>query len=74
VKVTEGVGILYGIVYEDPKDSFVGLYIPMEHVKADLSKEFNMEISLDVGEVQCEGEYYWPYEVHGRGRSRLNMK
>jgi hypothetical protein len=68
VKVTEGVGILYGIVYEDPpKVSFVGLYLPMEHLKADLSKEINMEISLDVDD---EGEY-WPYESQSMGEVDL---
>ena len=70
---SEAVGILYAIVYEEPRDCYVALYIPMKDVYEQVRDELGLSISVDG--VPVEGiESRWPYTELGYGRSTHDLK
>lgn len=66
VTKSEAVGILYGIVYEEPKDYSVSLYIPMMEIYQRIREEIGLSVSVDGVPEQGDGGQ-WPYTELGKG-------
>ena len=73
VTKSEAVGILYGIVYEEPKDYSISLYIPMMEVYQRIREETGLSVSVDGVPEQGDGGH-WPYTELGKGRSLHDLK
>jgi hypothetical protein len=73
VSKSEAVGILYGILYEEPRDVWVSLYIPLRDVDNLVFSATGKRIDISVDDVGVEGEV-WGYTELGRGRSRNDLK
>ena len=73
VTKSEAVGILYGIVYEEPNDYYVALYIPMMEVYRRIREETGLSVSIDGVPEQGDGDR-WPYTELGKGRSLYDLK
>jgi hypothetical protein len=63
---TEGVGVLYGVVWEEKCQGFVALYMKMEDVFKAVRDSAGIEVDLEVPEVEATE---WPFTIMGRGRS-----
>ena len=73
VTKSEAVGILYGIVYEEPRDHFVALYIPMQDIYEKVRDDLGLRISVEgVGNEGDGGP--WQYTELGQGRSMHDLK
>ena len=73
VTKSEAVGILYGIVYEEPKNYNVALYIPMMEVYQKIREETGLSVSVDGVPEEGDG-HHWPYTELGKGRSSHDLK
>ena len=73
VTKSEAVGILYGIVYEEPKDYSISLYIPMMEVYQRIREEIGLSVSVDGVPEQGDGGH-WSYTELGKGRSLHDLK
>jgi hypothetical protein len=73
VGVSEGIGILYAIVWEEPKQVFVGLYLPIARVIQEIKRETGIDITLNVEDV-VPSAGVWTYDVHGWGKSMYDLK
>jgi len=62
---TEGVGVIYGVVWEEKRQGFVALYMKMEVFKA-VREGAGIEVDLEVPDVEATE---WPFTIMGRGRS-----
>jgi hypothetical protein len=63
---TEGVGILYGVVWEEKREAYVALYMKMEDVFKVVRDGAGIELDLEVPDAEATE---WPYTVMGVGRS-----
>ena len=70
---SEGIGILYAIVWEEPKQVFVGLYLPIERVIQEIKRETGIDITLNVEDVEPSAGV-WMYDVHGWGKAMYDLK
>jgi len=61
---------LYAIVWEEPKDIFVGLYLPIDRLVDDVKRETGMDITLDVDHV----DGMWRYKEYGKGMCMPDIK
>lgn len=67
---TEGVGLLYGIVWEEKHEGFVALYMKMEDVFKEIREGTGLEVELEVPDADATE---WPFTVMGRGRSTYGL-
>jgi hypothetical protein len=73
VSLTEAAGIVYGIVWEEPHQAHVGLYIPLndviKHIKTTTGQTVNISVP-DIGQAGLA----WNYEELGKGKSMYDLK
>jgi hypothetical protein len=74
VSKSEAVGILpYGILYEEPRDIWISLYIPLRDIDDLIFSATGKRININVDDVGVEGEA-WSYTELGRGGSSNDLK
>jgi len=73
VSLTEAAGIVYGIIWEDPKQAFVVLYIPLNDVIKNIEATTGQTVNVSVPDVGQAG-LAWNYEELGKGKSIYDLK
>ena len=73
VSLTEAAGIVYGIIWEEPHEAFVGLYIPLNDVIKRIEANTGKIVNISVPDVGQAG-LAWNYEELGRGKSKYDLK
>ena len=67
---TEAAGLLYGIVWEETRESYVALYMKMDEVIDEFVEGIGVKVDLEVPDAK---DTEWPYIVMGRGRSTYEL-
>ena len=73
VSLTEAAGIMYGIIWEERCDVFVGLYIPLNDVIENIKVSTGQTANISVPDVGQAG-LAWNYEELGKGKSIYDLK
>ena len=67
---TEAAGLLYGVVWEETRESYVGLYMGMDEVIDEFAEGIGVKVDFEVPDAE---DTEWPYKVMGRGRSSYDL-
>jgi len=73
VSLTEAAGIVYGIIWEDPHQAFVGFYVPLNDVIKNIEATTGQTVNVSVPDVRQAG-LAWNYEELGKGKSTYDLK